>query len=346
MVLVVPECHIDIFRLKDVERVSLGDGDSGDAFEDIADKIPECLRFLACGRRCLACREGALALNSNGCERNFGENRIQRTEASHGSASACGGILVRQDVRVSTINYGGITMKKCFAVLPFAVLLALPTLSQAQIALNCGIPAATVAALQAKLATVIALPDANGGIFKPNRMWSAIVDRQGILCSVINSENDPWPGSRAIAIAKASTANDFSNSALALSTANLYAPTQPGGSLYGLNNSNPFNPLFQPQAIGVGFVPGGIITFGGGVALYSGGKVIGGLGVSGDSSCADHAIAFRMRKLAALDGVPSGVAPDNTDNIIYAATGTPPTGFQQPHCFPSDLTPAQVEGIP
>jgi len=45
--------------------------------------------------------------------------------------------------------------------------------------------------LQSKLATVIALPDANGGIFKPNRMWSAIVDRQGTLCSVINSQNDP-----------------------------------------------------------------------------------------------------------------------------------------------------------
>ncbi len=93
-------------------------------------------------------------------------------------------------------------------------------------------------------------------------------------------------------------------------------------------------------------MPGGIITFGGGVALYSGGKVIGGLGVSGDSSCADHAIAFRMRKLAGLAAVPSGVAPDNTDNIIYATSGTAPTGFQQPHCFASDLTPAAVETIP
>jgi len=237
-------------------------------------------------------------------------------------------------------------MKRCSIIFGFAALIALPTLTQAQYPFDCGIPASTVAALQSKLATVIALPDANGGIFKPNRMWSAIVDRQGTLCSVINSQNDPWPGSRAIAIAKASTANDFSNSALALSTANLYAPTQPGGSLYGLNNSNPYNPLFEAQISGVGLVPGGIITFGGGVALYSGGKVIGGLGVSGDSSCADHAIAFRMRKLAGLDSVPSGVAPDNTDNIIYAASGVQPTGFQQPHCFASDLTPAQVEVVP
>jgi len=69
-------------------------------------------------------------------------------------------------------------------------------------------------------------------------MWSALVDRQGRLCSV-TSVGDAWPDSRTIAIAKAGTANDFSNDGLALSTANLYSATQPGGSLYGLNNSNP-----------------------------------------------------------------------------------------------------------
>src|SRR3984885_7297858 len=191
---------------------------------------------------------------------------------------------------------------------------------------NCQISSDIVSNLQAQLATVVQEKDQNGGLFSPNRMWSAVVDRVGTLCSVIVT-GDAWPGSRAIAIAKATTANGFSNDALALSTANLYSPTQPGGSLYGLNNSNPFNPRFLPQGTGIGFVPGGDITFGGGVALYSGGQGIGGLGVSGDTSCADHAISFRMRKLAALDAVPSGVAPDNTDNIIYAPAGTAPTGF-------------------
>jgi uncharacterized protein GlcG (DUF336 family) len=207
---------------------------------------------------------------------------------------------------------------------------------------GCTLSPSTVDLIQDQLLPVTRLPDANGGIFKPNRMWSALVDRQGHLCSVINtdaSNGDAWPGSRAIAIAKAETANDFSNSKLALSTANLYAPTQPGGSLYGLNNSNPFNPLFDPEGTGFSRVPGGIITFGGGVALYQGGQVIGGLGVSGDSSCADHAIAYRMRHRANLDAIPGGVAPGNTDNIIYAPTATAPTGFEQPHCFPSDITP-------
>lgn len=202
---------------------------------------------------------------------------------------------------------------------------------------RCGIPAATVATVQAQLARVATMN--NGGLFSPSRMWSAIVDRQGVLCSVIRL-GDAWPGSRAIAIAKANTANGFSNDQLALSTANLYGPTQPGGPLYGLNNSNPFNPDFLPQGSGIGGVPGGVITFGGGVPLYASGRVIGGLGLSGDTACADHAIAYRMRRLAnlGLDRIPAGVAPDGTDNIIYA-NGTAPTGFQHPRCGGTDVTP-------
>ena len=231
-------------------------------------------------------------------------------------------------------------MLKWIAIPALSLLAMFPTASNAQLA--CAIPATTVNALQAKLAIVVALPDQNGGLFKPNEMWSAIVDRTGKLCSVITSSPDAWPGSRAIAIAKATTANGFSNNKLALSTANLYAPTQPGGSLYGLNNSNPFNPVFQPQNSGIGFVPGGVITFGGGVALYQSGQIIGGLGVSGDTSCADHAISYRMRHDAGLDGIPpNGVGLNGTDNILYAAVGTTPTGFEHPHCLgPTvDVTP-------
>ncbi|PNG26950.1 GlcG/HbpS family heme-binding protein [Methylocella silvestris] len=248
-------------------------------------------------------------------------------------------------------------MKKMTVVLGLGLLAQLAA-APADARMACNIPDATVKNVQAQLDKVIKLADANGGIFKPNRMWSAIVDRKGQICSVI-SIGDAWPGSRAIAIAKAGTANDFSNDGLALSTANLYAPTQPGGSLYGLNNSNPFDPAFLaqdslPQASSSqvasvdsfpelsrnGKVPGGIITFGGGVALYDANKkVLGGLGVSGDSSCADHAIAYRMRKAAKLDNIPGGVGPGGTDNIDYAALGVAPTGFQQPHCFPSDITP-------
>lgn len=203
----------------------------------------------------------------------------------------------------------------------------------------CAIPSSTVAAVQSQLNTVIA--ENNGGLFSPNRMWSAVVDRKGVLCSVI-SIGDAWPGSRAIAIAKAESGNDFSNSALSISTANLYAPTQPGGSLYGLNDSNPFNPLFLRQDTGIGFVPGGIITFGGGLALYVNGQVVGGLGVSGDTSCADHVIAYRMRRGAGLDHIPGGPNSSGTDNIQYPPKDMLPTGFEQPHCLPTDIPPNKI----
>jgi len=208
---------------------------------------------------------------------------------------------------------------------------------------NCSISKSTIEKLQATLDAIA--QSGNGGIFTPNRMWSAVVDRKGVLCSVINNDADAWPGSRAIAMAKANAANAFSATGLALSTANLYSLTQPAngnlaptggvpaGSLYGLNNSNPFNADNLAQKPDVGQVVGGIITFGGGVPLYQGGQVIGGLGVSGDSACADHAIAYRMRALAGLNGTP------NNDNIVYLAIGELPNGFKHPHCLASDITP-------
>src|SRR3954469_7079380 len=79
------------------------------------------------------------------------------------------------------------------------------------------------------------------------QMWGTIVDRDGVVCAVAFSGADrgaQWPGSRVISAQKANTANSFSlsspnpskvfGSGLALSTANLYAAVQPGGSLFGL----------------------------------------------------------------------------------------------------------------
>jgi uncharacterized protein GlcG (DUF336 family) len=166
-------------------------------------------------------------------------------------------------------------------------------------------------------------PDNNGGLFTPNKMWAAVVDRKGVLCAVTSSAPDAWPGSRAIAIAKAYTANAFSNSNQALSTANLYGPTQPGGFLYGLNNSNPFNSLFAAQGTGVGFADGGIVTFGGGVALYSSGKVIGGLEAADSGDCGQ---AFQLiadtdsdhRRMRNLDAMILQIA----SGIVQTATHT------------------------
>ena len=95
---------------------------------------------------------------------------------------------------------------------------------------------------QLKAALVSAQAQSNGG-FGLN-MWGAIVNRDGVVCAVAFTGSDrgaQWPGSRVISAQKANTANAFSLPALALSTANLYSAVQPGGSLFGLQESNPVN---------------------------------------------------------------------------------------------------------
>ena len=183
----------------------------------------------------------------------------------------------------------------------------------------------------------------NGGL--DFNMWGVIVDVDGTVCAVAFTGEvftDQWLGSRAIAAQKANTANAFSLDGLALSTANLYSPTQPGGSLFGLQASNPvdtsvayggnadkFGSANDPM---VGKRIGGVNVFGGGLALYAA-KKIGALGVSGDTSCADHNIAWRVRKALGLDKVTAGVSPNHDDGIIYDIVGgASKGGFGHPTC--------------
>jgi len=213
-------------------------------------------------------------------------------------------------------------------------------------------------------------------------MWATIVDRDGNVCAVAFSgmnRGAEWPGSRVISAQKANTANAFSldssstssgkgqAAGLALSTANLFSAVQPGGSLFGLQESNPvdtsvayagpsssYGTANDPM---VGNKIGGVNVFGGGLALYTTNKVIvGGVGVSGDTSCTDHNVAWRVRHNLGLDhlfGV-GGVSgdPNHPDNIIYdivansdgtggtgqtpagsGGVGTSPSGFGHPKCL-------------
>ena len=194
---------------------------------------------------------------------------------------------------------------------------------------------------------------ANGGFNLD--MWGTIVNRDGIVCAVAftgNHRGDQWPGSRVISAQKANTGNAFSLRGLALSTANLFSAVSPGGSLYGLQHSNPVNTLVAYRGNAArygqsndpmdGGKIGGINVFGGGFALYnSRGEIVGGLGVSGDSSCADHNIGWRTRNTLMLDYVPAGVSGDplRPDNIVYDITpqagqqeGTSAGGWGHPRC--------------
>jgi len=188
--------------------------------------------------------------------------------------------------------------------------------------------------------------EANGGFNLD--MWGTVVNRNGVVCAVAftgEDRGDQWPGSRVISAQKASTANSFSLPGLALSTANLWAAVQPGGSLFGLQESNPVNTdvAYQgpstnfgtPNDPMVGDKIGGVNVFGGGLALYNAsGVLVGAVGVSGDTSCADHNIAWRTRHGLNLDFVPGGVGAQK-DNINYQGLVPVPSlanDFSHPIC--------------
>jgi hypothetical protein len=219
--------------------------------------------------------------------------------------------------------------------------------------------------LKTQITNVVAA-GGNGGL--GFNMWATLVATDGTVCAVAfsgQSFTDQWLGSRVISAQKANTANAFSlglgstpgtslfgTSGLALSTANLFTAVQPGGSLYGLQHSNPVdseiaygneaspppgfsNASFQqgpsnaqdfgtPKDPMVGRRVGGVNVFGGGLAAYVNGLRVGGLGVSGDTSCTDHMVAWRLRNALHLDqlhGVPGVSAdPKRPDNIIFDIT--------------------------
>jgi len=225
-----------------------------------------------------------------------------------------------------------------------------------------------------KAALVAAVTTESSGL--DLNMWATIVDRDGIVCAVAFSGTDrgaQWPGSRVISAQKANTANSFSldssaasgaaKTGLALSTANLYSAVQPGGSLFGLQESNPVNTdvAYGGNAINfgssidpmVGGRIGGVNVFGGGFALYAAGRtIVGAVGVSGDTSCADHRIGWLVRHNLALDhlkgvGGVSGDA-DRPDNIVFdlnTGTGKSSGGFGHPSCTAADGDPKTLPGV-
>ncbi len=214
------------------------------------------------------------------------------------------------------------------------------------------------------------------------QMWATLVDRDGVVCAVAFSGTNrgaQWPGSRVISAQKANTANSFSldpssaignqsgaAAGLALSTANLYSATQPGGSLFGLQASNPVDVAVAYRGPAADFGTnddpmvggriGGVNVFGGGLAAYSPShRILGAVGVSGDTSCADHFIAWRLRHnlnldhLAGIGGVSGD--PARPDNIIFdvtpnpnGGTGISAGGFGHPTCINTG-TPSSLPAV-
>lgn len=213
------------------------------------------------------------------------------------------------------------------AILAFLLVMIVPGAVWAQEGEGNGCAALpSYAEVTEALATIQA--EDNGGLGL--HMWATLVDRDGTVCLVTRSgaPGEQWPGSRVISAQKAYTANAFSVPTLALSTANLYNAVQPGSSLYGLQFSNPVDTARAyagpTSAWGteddpmVGERIGGVNVFGGGLALFdAGGQLLGALGLSGDTSCADHIIAWKLRAALNLDYVPAGVSAAGNDNIVF-----------------------------
>lgn len=239
-------------------------------------------------------------------------------------------------IRVLTC-IAGATLVGCL-MLPRSVVFAASENDCSQLPSHADLKAALTAARQAS----------NGGFNLD--MWGSIVNRDGVVCAVAFTGGDrgsEWPGSRVISAQKANTANAFSLPGLALSTANLWAAVQPGGSLFGLQESNPVNTAAAYQGPStkfgtatdplVGAKIGGVNVFGGGLAMYNASNVlVGAIGVSGDTSCADHNIAWRTRRTLDMDFVPGGVGPaTHPDNINYQGLVPVPSlaaDFSHPIC--------------
>ncbi|GBD50231.1 hypothetical protein METY_3444 [Methylopila sp. Yamaguchi] len=179
-----------------------------------------------------------------------------------------------------------------------------------------------------------------------NHYWAVVVNRSGTVCAVAYSGptvSSQWLLSRQIAAAKAFTANGLSLDGAPISTAMLYPWVQGspsgGNPLFGLAAGNPLDgdavydgdyaKFGTPEDPLIGKRVGGTITFGGGLGLYSGNTAVGGLGLSGDTACADHSTAFRTRNRLAR--TPTNVA----DKLIFDNTNG------HPHC-PNDRGTAGV----
>lgn len=197
-----------------------------------------------------------------------------------------------------------------------------------------------------RLKSALGKADADDSTGLNNHYWAVVVDRTGAVCAVAYSGSavdSQWLVSRQIAAAKAFTANGLSLQNAPISTSQLYPWVQGspsgGNPLFGLASGNPldasvaydgdFSTYGTESDPLIGKRVGGTITFGGGLGLYDGATPIGGLGLSGDTACADHSTAWKTR--VRLKMTPSNEADKITFNNVSG----------HPHC-PND---ADTSGV-
>lgn len=180
-------------------------------------------------------------------------------------------------------------------------------------------------------------PAPNGG--RAHHGWLTLVDSKGTVCAVVTSAPDGIDvttdmsgiGHREQSAKKANTSVAFSNNEVALASGNLYVPSMPGGQLFGIVLSTLDSPVINgndstkwgtPKDPMIGKIVGGYLPVAGGLPLYnSSKKKVGAIGVSGDTFCTSHVVAWKIReKLAggaySVANVPGGVANGYTNDAL------------------------------
>jgi len=201
-------------------------------------------------------------------------------------------------------------------------------------------------------------------------VWAALVDTTGTVCAVVSSEEGDLSvnselAHRILAVQKANTSNAFSNSRTTTASGQLYTQSLPGGTLYGVMLNSPIDAHTGPVSrFGTARDPiigkriGGYSPLAGGLGLYnSARRKVGAIGVSGQSRCTDHLIAWKVRnKLAngafVNTNIPLGFSPTGTDALVLdvipdptgsGGPGRSPSGLGHPSSFCPNLpTPEQA----
>lgn len=212
-------------------------------------------------------------------------------------------------------------------------------------------------------------PAGNGGV-PILGVWAALVDTTGTVCAVVSSEEGDLSvnselAHRIFSVQKANTSNAFSNSKSTTASGQLYTQSLPGGTLYGAMLNTPIN-VNAGDVTKFGTVKdpiigkrvGGYNAWAGGLGLYNSAKIkVGAIGVSGQSRCTDHLIAWKVRnKLAngafVNTNIPFGFSPTGTDALVLdvipdptgsGGPGHSPSGLGHPSSFCPNLpTPEQA----
>jgi hypothetical protein len=188
-------------------------------------------------------------------------------------------------------------------------------------------------------------------------MWAVLVDTSGVVCAVANTEEGNLSvnaelAHRILAAHKANTSNIFSNNKATTASGQLYTQSLPGGTLYNVNldskvdpysgNVRNFGTLKDPL---IGKRIGGFSSLAGGLGLYDAKKTkVGAIGVSGNSRCTDHLVAWKIRdKLAGgayvSSNIPGGFSPLGNDALVLDVSPDP-TGSGGPGYSPRGLEQA------